>query len=300
MKSNVSSVKILNIVLCIIILLIFVLTLGIRTNAKTLVDNPTEVVPLSIQINHEYENLEIAYSTINNVIEPKEVILDFDYYISECIETIKFFSKLFDYNYEDIIKNLNEQKLSNETFEYTNIGYLKDKEGNLKTYPNFEYGLIEYFYTLNKKSNGMRNTKYQPYSGSASYVENLVRYFGSIYQNVNTTDLLSIGAAESGYYKVKFMLKYNNIYGGMSSKGLIKHNNIEQGVLSFVRLMSRNYYGKGLTSIEAIGTKYCPVYENGVKRASSHWINLVSTARNKYSKHVNTITIYDLINVEEI
>lgn len=94
------------------------------------------------------------------------------------------------------------------------------------------------------------------------------------------------------------MLKYNNVYGGMSSKGLIKHNNIEQGVLSFVRLMSRNYYGKGLNTLESIGKVYCPVYNNGVKQASSHWINLVTNTKSKYINYTDTITIENLMNIE--
>ena len=112
--------------------------------------------------------------------------------------------------------------------------------------------------------------------------------------------LLSIGAAESGYYKVKFMLKYNNVYGGMGSKGLIKHNNIEQGVLAYVRMMSKSYYGKGLTTLPAIGRVYCPVKENGVKKASSHWLKLVKTAQKKYQNYPTTMTFNELMEKEAI
>ena len=121
-------------------------------------------------------------------------------------------------------------------------------------------------------------------------------YYSSIYTNVDRTTLLSIGAAESGYYKVKFMLKYNNVYGGMSSKGLIKHNNIELGVLSYVRMMSRNYYGKGLNNIYSIGKVYCPRMIDGVKQASPHWINLVNNAKNKYKNYTDIITLEDITN----
>ncbi len=112
--------------------------------------------------------------------------------------------------------------------------------------------------------------------------------------------MLSIGAAESGYYKVKYMLKKNNVYGGMSTSGLIRHDNIELGVLSYIRMMSKNYYAKGLTTKAAIGKVYCPVFENGMKKASSHWINLVTTAENKYQNYKNEININDIINKEEL
>jgi hypothetical protein len=86
----------------------------------------------------------------------------------------------------------------------------------------------------------------------------------------------------------------------MSSSGLVRHNNIELGVLSYVRMMSRNYYGKGLDTISEIGYVYCPSYENGYKAASSHWISLVSRAINKYEAYDKNVTFNELINKEEI
>ncbi|MDD4187334.1 MAG: hypothetical protein PHX04_00965 [Bacilli bacterium] len=302
MKSKVSSPKILNIVLCVVILLIFVLTIGTRINAEVLTDNTSEVIPLSIEIGYAYQDFD--YKLLNQLeqsedeIEP--IVLDLNYYLNEYEMTIKFFAKTFDYNYDDIIQDLKERELDNPIFEYTNIGYLKESD-NLKTFPNFEYGLIKYFMNLNEINTVQRNVIYKPYTGNADYVEKLIGYYSTIYENVDKTVLLSIGAAESGYYKVKFMLKYNNVYGGMSKRGLIKHNNIEQGVLSYVRLMSSNYYGKGLTTLESIGRVYCPVYINGVKEASGHWINLVNSAKEKYTNYTDTITIKSLINnIEEV
>lgn len=300
MKTKVSSPKVLNIVLCVIILLIFVLTVGVRTNAEVLTENASEVIPLSKQIGYEHQKLALPIndSLIIDTVEEKEIIKDLNYYIDIYSDTIKFFSELFDYNYDDIISDLKERELENEYIEITNIGYLKDKEDNLKTYNSFEYGLIEYFYDLNNSNSKLRNVKYRPYTGEAEYVENLIIYFSSIYTNVDVTTLLGIGAAESGYYKVKFMLKYNNVYGGMSSRGLIKHNNIEQGVLSYVRLLSRNYYGKGLTTESQIGKVYCPVYIDGVKQASQHWLNLVSKTKSKYKNYPTTITINELLEID--
>ena len=302
MKSKVSSPKVLNIVLCIVILLVFVLTIGTRINAEVLTDNASEVIPLSNTIGYTYRNLNSKLLTENKKLEEEiqlAQVLNLDYYLNEYEQTIRFFSKLFNYTYEDIINDLKAKELNNESFEYTNLGYLKDSENNLKTYPNLEYGLIEYFYELNKNENLHRKVEYQPYSGGPEYVENLIQYFTTIYDNVDKTTLLGIGAAESGHYKVKYMLKHNNIYGGMNSKGLIKHNNIEQGVLSYVRLMSRNYYGKGLNTLESIGKIYCPVYINGVKQASSHWVYLVTNTKEKYLNYTDTITIDNLINLKE-
>ena len=305
MKNGVSSVKIFNIVLCVVILLIFVLTIGSRTNSEVLTDSSFEVIPLSKQLGYQYPELSILsdpeLSNLSNDAfeEKEEIILDINYYLNLYQDTIIFFSKLFDYNYEDIINDLHLRN-DNQLFEYTNIGNLKDENGNINTYSSFEYGLIEYFYDLNNSNSKLRKVTYRPYTGNAEYVENLIIYYSSIYTNVDPVTLLSIGAAESGYYKVKFMLKYNNVYGGMSSKGLIKHNNIEQGVLSYVRLMSRNYYGKGFTTLSDIGRVYCPVYENGYKIARPHWINLVTNAKVKYENYTQTISVNELNNVEKI
>lgn len=298
MRNRVSSPKIFNIVLCVVILLVFVLTIGVRTNSEILTDSSSEVIPLSRQLGYQYK--ELAVLTYNKPEETKqEIILDINYYLDKYKETIMFFSKLFDYKYNDIINDLVSRK-NEEYFEPTNIGNLKDENGNPKTYNSFEYGIIEYFYYLNDTSSDLRNIKYEPYDGNPQYIENLILYYSSIYTNVDSTTLLGIGAAESGHYKVEYMLKRNNVYGGMSSKGLIKHNNIEQGVLSFVRLMSRNYYGNGLTTLQEIGKKYCPIYEKGIKKARPHWVYLVTNTKKKYEKYTQTITINEIINNEEI
>ena len=90
------------------------------------------------------------------------------------------------------------------------------------------------------------------------------------------------------------MLRLNNIYGGMSSKGLIKYNNIELGVLTYVRMMSRNYYAKGLTNLYSIGKVYCPTYENGSKIASPHWISLINKALIKYELYNYNVELKDI------
>lgn len=302
MEKNVSSLKISNIILCVILLITFVIV-GTRTNVKAneINNNDDEVYPsVNIQLGNRYPSLIKSVSTYKEEsLVASNIILDSNYYIKKNIDTIKFFATAFGYDLNDVINDLTSLSKNEEVFIRTNIGYLKNKSGKLYVYDNFEYGLIEYFYNLNNNGRIKKNKKYIPYEGNSKYVEDLITYYSSIYQNVDKTTLLSIGAAESGYYKVKYMLKYNNIYGGMSSKGLIKHNNIELGVLTFVRMMSRNYYGKGLTTPKSIGKVYCPVYIDGVKVASPHWINLVNTAKNKYSKNNDNITINDLINKVE-
>ena len=288
MNKKLSSLKIHNIVVCAIILIVFVI-FGVANARAEEINNNDEVLPSNnIQLGNNYRKLidENNEKQTTNTKKKESNILN----IKE--KEIKFFSEIFGYNYEDVLNNL--KGINNETYNEYNIGNIKNNKDELIKYNSFEYGLIEYFYNLNKEKSLKKTNKYVPYTGDSLYVENLIIYFSSIYDNVDSKLLLGIGAAESGYYKVKYMLRLNNIYGGMSSKGLIKYNNIELGVLTYVRMMSRNYYAKGLTNLYSIGKVYCPTYENGSKIASPHWISLINKALIKYELYNYNVELKDI------
>ena len=234
--------------------------------------------------------------------QPKVVLLDIkeEYCDTECFlkknsQTVEFLARTFgidsSYIYEDLIK-----KNDNTSYNEYNIGLIKDNKG-LKEYASFEEGLIEYLIIFTNSNPNLISGEYVPYEGNSSYVVDLIKYFTGIYTNVDYLTAVAIGAAESGYYQVKYMLASNNIYGGMTyNQTLIKYKNIEYGVLSYIRLLSRAYYGKGLTDLESIGQVYCPTYNAyGQKVASPHWINLVNNARTNYANSGSTVTIEQLI-----
>ncbi len=290
---------------CFVLLVVFVLTVGayldernVNTNPSIAYSEDSEVIPL---VNSNYGEL----STVQNEVElagPKEevaYIYSINSYITTYEEDIELLCKAFGVDKEDIISDLKEVAKANsdKAFETTNVGFLLDSKGNVKTFANDLYGLVEYFYNYVKKNPKKVNNKRVAYKGDADYVEKLIIYFSEhIYTDVDTTTALSIGAAESGYYKVKYMLACNNVYGGMGSSGLIKYKNIEFGVLSYVRYLSRNYYSKGITSLEGIGRIYNPTTDsNGNKIASPHWISLIQTAKKKYSKYDFNLSIEDLV-----
>lgn len=293
-----------HIVCCIVLLLIFVLTIGVHINAEgyndeSVADSSSDAVPLRT---NSYGIVRYITNTEKNEVElagPKEEVTvnasEIDHYITTYAAELEFFAKTFGVNYEDIIIDLyNRYDSSNLEFNENNIGFILNEKNEVATYPSVEYGIVEYFYDYVEKHPGKVNKKREAYSGDAKYIENLIIYYTThIYTNVDTKIALSIGAAESGYYKVKYMLKCNNVFGGMSSKGLIKYRNIEYGVLSYIRLLSRHYFGKGLNTVSKIGRVYCPTYDDfGNKIASPHWINLVNTAIYKYSNYnlVNSIS----------
>jgi hypothetical protein len=291
---------------CFVLLVVFVLTVGAYLDERSVDKNPSiaysedsEVIPL---VNSNYnENI----STVQNEVElagPKEEVANIysiNSYITTYEEDIELLCKAFGVNKEDIISDLKERAKNNsdKAFQTTNVGFLLDSKGNVKTFANDLYGLVEYFYSYVKNNPKKVNNKRVAYKGSADYVEKLIIYFSEhIYTDVDTTTALSIGAAESGYYKVKYMLACNNVYGGMGSNGLIKYKNIEFGVLSYVRYLSRNYYSKGNTSLEGIGRIYNPTTDsNGNKIASPHWISMIQTAKKKYSKYDFNLSIEDLV-----
>ncbi len=276
------------------------------------------VVLLPLQLNPGVlPSLNLGFTgnnTENSYIEevppsamPKVVLLslDEDYCDIECFleskkSTLEFMSKTFKIKYENIYNGLLEANEQGDYDEY-NIGALKDKNGNLQKYNSFEEGLIEYLFNFAKKNPRLVSNTRTPYAGKSDYVVDLIKYFTSIYTNVDYTTAVSIGAAESGYYQVKYMLKCNNVFGGMGKNGLIKYKNIEYGTLSYIRMLSKNYYGKGLNTVQSIGRVYCPTYDaNGNKIASPHWVNLVNKAKTKYNNTYEVVKVEDLLDTKAI
>ena len=310
-----------HIITCAVILIVFVMFMIMHTNAETITTTssisavePSEVVPL-VSKDYKFE-LDVIYNPNLNMLVsqneveagPKEeVVIDrteIDNYITSYLDDIKFLCYTFSIKDKDFIDDLYaryDKYYEQYGFNENNVGYILDAKGNLKNYKNVKYGLVEYIYKYIDKNPKKKKTRKVSYTGKASYVENLIRYYTSIYTNVDTNIALSIGAAESGYYKVKYMLGVGNVYGGMGRGGLIHYDNIEIGVLSYIRLLSKSYFGKGLTTIPAIGYRYCPTIDNnGNKIASPHWINLVNTAMKHYKKLSNKVSAGDLLGKKEL
>ena len=304
-KEKASNKALKHIVCCIILVILFVITFtkvhAQNETTNVIVSDTESTVPLKPQLNEallELKRINIGENAIKLYDNPRIIEKNINYYIEQYDKTLIFFAEAFGYDIETVKSDLIERNKDIENIEQTNIASLIDDEGNIKTYPNTEYGIVEYFYELVNTNKLERNRKIEPYTGSSEYVENLVIYFSKIYDNVDTSIALSIGAAESGYYQVGYMLKMNNVYGGMSNYGLIKHDNIELGILSYIRMLSLSYFGKGLTTISEIGYVYCPtINEYGYKTASPHWINLVSRAKEKYDGYSFDITIDNIVNL---
>lgn len=225
----------------------------------------------------------------------KEEISQVDSFIQTNEEALRFFANVFDMNYDDVIVKIREANTNGNSVIQNNIGYLVNANNEVYDFGSVDRGILEFFLYLENTYPEMVTYDYQPYtSGNSDYVAALVEYFSYLYPNVDHNVMLSIGAAESGYYTSSSMLYKNNVYGGMSSGGLITYKNIEYGVMSYIKKMSESYYAKGLNTIESIGYVFCPKIENGVKTVSSHWLNLVNKAMNVYTEELHYVSVAQL------
>ena len=221
----------------------------------------------------------IAMQTSNEYNLEEDVVS----FINENNDLFNFYSNTFGISINDIKDSI----ISNNEGKTLN----KNDIGNTNnTYDSLDKNIIDYLLKLRKTNNKLFKQEYTNANNySKEYIYGLINYFSNVYGNVDYDVLASIAYIESGNLNSKYMLKCNNIYGGMSSHGLIKYNNIEYGVLSYVKMMSNSYYGKGLTTVELIVRKYNP--------GSTTWVGKVNSIRHKF-KNKENIDINTLINLK--
>lgn len=189
-------------------------------------------------------------------------------FISENDEIIVFLAKVF---------QIKEEKLKENIIKDYPILKLDDSS-------NTELSLINYLFSLENKQKSLFSKKTTKCRDSEEYMLALIKYFSDIYENVDYTIAAGIAKIESNY-SAKGMLNKNNIFGGLSNGKLIKYRNIEYGILKYIDLLSKGYFKKGLTDIEAIGKVYNPIIKNGKKIANPNWVKNVTNATQEYIEH---------------
>lgn len=273
-----------------IVLLAFLLISG--GNIKELsISNKEKPIVKYIPNNIEVQTTALNETNKNNL----------DLYLENNEEQIRFFATIFDMNYDSVVLKIREINIDPNNILENNIGQIKDELGNLYNYQNVDRGLLEFFLKLEQTNPEMINHAHRPCDKNPEYIEAVIQYFSSLYNNVDHKLMLSIAAAESGYFTSQNMLYKNNIYGGMGSNGLITYKNIEYGIMQYIKKMSEQYYDKGLNTIESIGFVFCPKMVNGIKVVSPHWLNLVNKALPNYDyeiRYVSVEQINDLGNNE--
>jgi len=97
--------------------------------------------------------------------------------------------------------------------------------------------------------------------------------------------VVAISTHETGYWTSKAFTKNYNFGGIMTSKGLKSYSTYEEGLDHFVSVLKNYYFDKGLTTIEQIGAKYCPVgAENDPKGLNVNWVPSVTSIYNSYTQ----------------
>ena len=97
--------------------------------------------------------------------------------------------------------------------------------------------------------------------------------------------VVAISTHETGYWTSKVFTENHNFGGIMTSKGLKSYSTYEEGLDHFVNVLKNYYFDKGLTTIEQIGAKYCPVCaKNDPKGLNVNWGPGVTSIYNSYTQ----------------
>ena len=97
--------------------------------------------------------------------------------------------------------------------------------------------------------------------------------------------VVAISTHETGYWTSKAFTENHNFGGIMTSKGLKSYSTYEEGLDHFVNVLKNYYFDKGLTTIEQVGAKYCPVgAKNDPKGLNVNWVPSVTSIYNSYTQ----------------
>ncbi len=158
---------------------------------------------------------------------------------------------------------------------------------------NSDKVLIDYLFTLETEQKNLFNYNVVNNEPTKDYMVSLIKYYSNIYSDIDFKIASAIAEIESGYSS-KYMLKCNNIFGGLASGKLIKYRTIEYGILKYIKLLNDGYFAKGLSTVEKIGRKYNPMMTANGKTANPYWVKNVSNAMNHYDN------VTEINNIEEL
>ena len=183
-------------------------------------------------------------------------------------DTISFAALTF-----QIDKNLLLNKLKEN---YDVLNFLDNNE-------NFDRILYDYLINLEEEEKELFGNEKNTDNQNKEYIVNLIKYFTSIYSDVDFKTAAGIANVESGYVSER-MLKKNNIFGGLYNGRLIDYKSIEYGTLKYIKLLNDGYYNKGLNTVELIGRVYNPTKnDDGIKIAKPAWVNNVVSAMEQFN-----------------
>ena len=95
--------------------------------------------------------------------------------------------------------------------------------------------------------------------------------------------VVAISRHETGGWSSSLYVNNNN-FGGLynsSAKKFFSYETKEDGLNAMLNTLSKGYFNKGLTTIESIGAKYCPVGAND-NGSNQYWVGSVTKIYNQY------------------
>lgn len=95
--------------------------------------------------------------------------------------------------------------------------------------------------------------------------------------------VVAISRHETGGWSSSLYVNNNN-FGGLynsSAKKFFSYETKEDGLNAMLNTLSKSYFNKGLTTIESIGAKYCPVGAND-NGSNQYWVGSVTKIYNQY------------------
>ena len=201
----------------------------IKKNKKGLILLSIGAVLLTFSLTmHHYINRDemivhsISYNVDAEVPETSRILSEeeiLNIFLTNNTDIIKFMSDMFQVDNEVLLNKLRE--------DYQSI--------NLLDTDDLDRTLLDYMIALEDSNPEMFSNTLNTSDPSKEYMVALIKYFCDYYGNVDFSIAAAIAQIESGY-SAKSMLNKNNIFGGMSSGGLIKYRNIEYGIYSYIKL----------------------------------------------------------------
>lgn len=243
--------------------IMFIVAIAIAIIIK-FINERNNPVSINTEIMASNDDLKETVETVEEPVVPTEEEL-LDTYLNNNMTTTTFLANTFDINIDTL----------------TNLLKTNYKELDLLNQSNYPLFLSEYLLSLEETNKEMFNKNIIPCIDNKDYILGLIKYFTNIYPEVDFSIAAAIAEVESGY-TADVMLYRNNIFGGMSSNGLIRYRNIEYGVLSYIKLLQEGYFSKGLITVEDIGLYYNPIDNNGARIANPTWVTNVNNAINNY------------------
>ena len=100
--------------------------------------------------------------------------------------------------------------------------------------------------------------------------------------------IISISRHETGNWKSNAFVDKHNFGGIMTNKAtqIKSYSSYQEGLNDFIRILKSYYFDLGLTTVEEIGAKYCPVgAKNDPNGKNKYWVGSVSSFYQNYLKN---------------